>query len=412
MGILLRADRLIDGTGAAPVAHAALLVENGRIAQVFATAPSADALPPGTDMLDFPGCTILPGMIDTHVHLNLPGDGSLLEEAMRESDGTLVATSAFSAARALAAGITTVRDVGGARSTVFEMRRALALGHGQGARVLACGSPITITGGHTWPWGGEADGEEALRRMVREMAKRGSDFTKVMATGGGTVGTMSWLPSYSPRELQALADESHRLGRRITAHCLCAEATAMVIDAGFDQIEHCGFLVERSGRQQFVPAVAEKVAASGIPVTGTLAVGGFVLRVMQAKTDRTQAEQAMLDRWLVMGEDNLSQFRKLHAAGVQFVAGTDAGWRFTPIEGLPVELAMMHEGGMPAMEAIVSATGRAAQVIGIDAITGTLTPGLCADVIVVSGDPLADLAALGKIRLVMQDGAIRVNRPA
>jgi len=171
--------------------------------------------------------------------------------------------------RALEAGITTVRDVGGARSTVFDLRRALQLGHGHGARILACGQPITITGGHTWYFGGEADGEDALRRKVREMAKLGADFIKVMASGGGTVNTMSWLPSYSRAELTALADEAHRMGRKITAHCLCADATEWVVDAGFDGIEHGGFLVNAAGRQEYVPAVADKVARAGVPVTST-----------------------------------------------------------------------------------------------------------------------------------------------
>ena len=112
----------------------------------------------------------------------------------------LVATAAFGSARALAAGITTVRDVGAARATVFDVRRAQAMGHGHGARILACGQPITITGGHTWYLGGEADGEEALRRKVREMCKLGADFIKVMASGGGTLGTQSWLPSFRPAE--------------------------------------------------------------------------------------------------------------------------------------------------------------------------------------------------------------------
>ncbi len=409
---VIHADRLIDGTGAAALTDAVLLIEDGTIGDVFQGRPPEGRVPADAAELRFPGCTVLPGLIDTHVHLNLPGNGVTLETAVRETDGTLVATSTLCAARALAAGITTVRDLGGARATVFDARRAFELGHGHGARVLACGQPITITGGHTWYFGGEADGEDGLRRKVREMAKLGADFIKVMATGGGTVNTMSWLPSYSRAELAALADEAHRLGRKITAHCLCAEATEWVVEAGFDGIEHAGFLTDRAGHQRFVPGTAEKVARSGIPCTSTLAVGGFMLRALRAMERRSPEDQAALDRWLRMFDDNLAQFRQMREAGVIWVAGTDAGWRFTTIEGMPLELELMQQGGMSALDAITAGTGLAARVLGIDDRVGTLRPGMAADVLLVAGNPLDDLSRLADVRLVMQGGDVRVQRPA
>jgi len=415
LATVIQADRLIDGTGAAAIDDAVLVVEGGKIKAVLQGTAPAGAAQDNSEYLKFRGCTILPGLIDTHVHLNLPGDGTVLEDAVRETDGVLVATSAWCAGRALKAGITTVRDVGGARTTIFDLRRALALGHGEGARILACGQPITITGGHTWYFGGEADGEDALRRKVRHLAKLGADFIKVMASGGGTVNTMSWLPSYSREELTALADEAHRLGRKITAHCLCAAATELVVEAGFDQIEHGGFLVSPDGRQEFVPKTAEKVARAGVPVTSTLAVGGFMLKVLREKQKNeplSPEDQRALDRWLRMFDDNLSQFRRMREAGVTWVAGTDAGWRFTAIEGLPLELELMQQGGLSAIEAIAAATGKAAEVLGIDDRLGTLKPGLVADVIVVAGNPLDDIRRLEDVRLVMQDGNVRVKRTA
>ncbi|SEF09249.1 Imidazolonepropionase [Rhizobiales bacterium GAS191] len=407
MTTLIRADRLIDGTGAAPVNDAVLVVEQDKLVGIFQGEPPEGLVTADTDILDYPGCTIMPGMIDTHVHLNLPGDGTSLEEAVREAEGVLVATSAFSAAKALGAGITTVRDVGAFGSTVLNLRRALELGHGIGPRILSCGQPITITGGHTWYFQGEADGEDELRRKVRHMVKLGADFIKIMASGGGTVNTISWMPSYRREELSAITDEAHRLGRKVTAHCLCAESTEYAIDAGVDQIEHAGFIVDAKGDQEFVPEVAEKLARSGIPVTSTLAVGGSVVNTMLAKGNRTAAEEALLTRWLKMLDDNLVQFRKLREAGVEFVAGTDAGWRFTPFDGLPLELTLMHRGGLPKMDAIVAGTGNAARVIGINDKVGTLAKGLAADVIVVRGNPLDDLDTLRDVQLVMQGGKVR-----
>ncbi|MEI2387400.1 amidohydrolase family protein [Breoghania sp. JC706] len=400
--LVLRADQLIDGKGGAPVRAGEIVIDGDRI--LHAGASNGAALPEGARLLEFSGATILPGLIDTHVHLNLPGDGTLLEDAVREPEGVLVATSAFNAARALAAGITTVRDVGGMGNSVAHLRRALQLGHGRGAHVLCCGQPITITGGHTWYFGGEADGEERLRRKVRDLIKHGADFIKVMASGGGTVNTMPWLPAFSRGELGAIADEAHRQGRKVAAHCLCAAATRDAIAVGVDQIEHAGFICDAAGNQRFEADVAEDLARSEIPVTGTLAVGGAVIARLRALEARSAAQEALLERWQTMLEENLDQFGRLRAAGVRFVAGTDAGWRYTRVDDLPMELSLMNRGGLSPMEAIVAATGRAAAVIGIGGDRGTLEAGKRADAVVVGGNPLDDLAVLSAPRMVVQDG--------
>jgi imidazolonepropionase-like amidohydrolase len=405
---VVRADRLIDGTGAAPVEDAVLVIDRGKVVGVFSGKAEEGLVPADADVFDLPGCTILPGLIDSHVHLNFPGNGILLEEIMAESEGVLVATATFAAAKALAAGITTVRDTGCVHSTVFDVRRSLELGHGRGPRILACGQPITITGGHTWYLGGEADGEDELRKKVRSMAKLGADAIKVMASGGGTRNTMSHLPSFRPRELAAIVDEAHRLGRKVTAHCLCAVAIGFAVDAGVDQLEHAGFIVDAAGNQKFDPAIAEKVAEAGVAVTSTLAVGGFAVETMRAKPELTESEQAFLDHWSMMLEDNLNQIAALRSAGVRIVAGTDAGWRFTPFDGLAEELKLLERVGMSSMQALVAGTGDAALTLGIDDQVGTLKPGLAADVLVVAGNPLQNLSALHDVRLVLQGGQARV----
>ena len=405
---VIYADRLIDGTGAAPVQDAVLVVDGPYIKAVFEGKAPEGAVPDDAVVLDYRGSTLMPGLIDAHVHLNLPGDGTTLEQAVLEDDGVLVATATLAAMRALSAGITTVRDVGAARGTVFQARRAIELGHGHAARIVAGGQPITITGGHTWYLGGEADGVEGVRLKTRMMAKMGADFIKIMASGGGTLNTMSWLPSFRPEELRAVVEEAHRQGRKATAHCLCAASIEDAIDAGIDQIEHASFIVDKAGNQVFSPSTGEKIARAGVPVTGTLAVGGYFVKIMSAKENRTADEQSQLDRWLRMHDSNLSQFRKMRSAGVNFVAGTDAGWRYTPIEGLALEIELMHEGGMSTMEALVAATGLGAKVIEIDDRVGTLSTGKIADVIAVGGNPLDDLACLRDVRLVMQSGAVRM----
>ncbi|HEV7974910.1 amidohydrolase family protein [Amycolatopsis sp.] len=412
MTTVIRAARLIDGTGAAPVQDAVLVVDQGKIVGTFAGEAPEGLVPADAEVLDLPGCTILPGLIDSHVHMNFPGNGVLLEEIMTEPEGVLVATATFAAAKALAAGVTTVRDTGCVHGTVFELRRALELGHGIGPRILACGQPITITGGHTWYLGGEADGEDGLRKKVRSMAKLGADAIKVMASGGGTRNTTSHLPSFSPAEMNAIVDEAHRMGRKVTAHCLNARAIEIAVEAGVDQLEHAGFLIDEAANQKFDPAVAEKIANAGVAVTSTLAVGEYAVEAMRAKPELTKAEQEFLDHWSMMIEDNLNTFTQLHEAGVRIVAGTDAGWRFTPIDGLAVEIELLERAGLSSMQALVAATGNAAATLGVEDKFGTLAPGLAADVLVVGGDPLENLSALRDVRLVLQGGKVRAGSAA
>ncbi|MFZ0214427.1 MAG: amidohydrolase family protein [Candidatus Dormiibacterota bacterium] len=405
--VLVKAARLIDGTGSAPVEGAAVLVDGPRIASVFRGPVPDSAIPPGTRVLDFPDGTLLPGLIDSHVHLDLPGDGTAYLDSVGEADGVLVASATHSARVALESGITTLRDTGGRGATTFELRRAQQLGYCVGASLVLCGQPITITGGHTWHFGGEADGVEGVRRKAREMARLGADFIKVMGSGGGTPGTTSWLPSYTPVELAAVADEAHRLGRRVTVHCLCAASIDHAIDAGVDQIEHAGFIVDAAGKQQFDPVVAEKLAKAAIPVTSTLAVGEYILATMRATERLTEDETRYVDRWERMREDNVHQLQSLQRLGVQFVAGTDAGWRLTPFDALQSELRWLEGVGLSAMEALVSATGGAAAVLGMEDRIGSVREGLAADLLVVDGDPLRDLGNLRQPQLVMQAGVVR-----
>ena len=364
--------------------------------------------PSGAQVIDGEGGALLPGLIDAHVHLNLPGNDTPFEETVREPDGVLVASAAGAARVALEAGITTVRDTGGRGDTTFQLRRALELGVARGPRLLLVGQPVTITGGHTWYLGGEADGVDGVRLKVRQLAKAGADWIKVMGSGGGTLNTISYKPSFSRAELIAIADEAHRLNRKVTVHCLCAEALENAVAAGVDGIEHAGFILNEAGEQLFVPEVAEKVAAAGIVVTTTLVVGYDIVTALDNSADLPPERQAYLDKWKMMLDDNLEQFRKFRDAGVNFIAGTDAGWRLTRFDDLPSELYLMTQGGMSALEAIRCGTSYTAEVLGIGDTVGTVRPGFTADIIAVAGDPLADLRKLHDVRLVLQGGTVRV----
>jgi imidazolonepropionase-like amidohydrolase len=409
---VIKAERLIDGTSDQPLEAPVIVVRGTRIEAVLQGELPADIADEADQVLDFPGGTVLPGLIDMHVHLNQPGDGTPADRWMQEPDGVIGAHTAVAAEVALDAGITTIRDCGSRADTAFHVRRTHDFGYGRGARMVLAGSPITITGGHGWNLGGEADGPEGLRHKVRSLVKSGADFIKVLGSGGGTANTISWLPAFRPEELAALVDEAHRLGRRITIHALNAVTMEQAIDTGADQLEHAWFILDDDGNQEYVPAVADKMAAAGVAITPTLSVGSYCVRAMQAKRTRTAQDEAFLRRWESMLETNLRNLGRLYQAGVTIVAGTDAGWRFTPFDGLPEEVALLCRSGMPAMAAIRAATSQAAAVMGRENEFGSVRPGLEADLIAVDGDPLSDISALRDLRLVMQGGSVQAPSAA
>lgn len=406
MRTLVLADRLVDGTGAPALDDPAVVVDDGVITEVRQGHTAERLRAEGATVLDHRGGTLLPGLIDAHVHMNLPGDGTPFEETMAHGDAFLAASVADAARKALRAGITTVRDVGSRGATAFEVREALRAGFGEGPRMLVSGSPVTITGGHCWYFGGEADGVDGVRKRVRELIKAGADWIKVIGSGGGTPRTQSHRPSFRPEEVAAIANEAHRFGVKVTMHCLCAEAMEYAVAGGVDGIEHGWFLVGEGRDQVFAPGLADKIAAAGITVTSTLAVGYEIIAAMEGRPDLTAEERDYLDGWRRTRDFTVEQVGKLREHGVTFIGGTDAGWRFTRFDSLPAEAWLLSEGGMTAEQAIAACTGDSADALGVADRAGRVLPGLAADLIAVDGDPRGDLRRLADVRLVMQGGSV------
>jgi imidazolonepropionase-like amidohydrolase len=388
------ADAIVDRAGRRDSVSSAVLVCAGTIEAICRPAD----LPLDVRVVDFAGCTLVPGLIDAHVHLNLPGTGTTAEESLHESDDALTETAAVNLRLLLAAGVTTVRDVGSRGSTVLGLRDAVV----GPSRLLASGPPITEPRGHCWQFGGEARGESDVRARVRELVDAGVDLIKVMGSGGGTTGTALWRTAFSRGELAAIVEEAHALERRVTVHSLCAEATAIAIDAGVDQIEHASFFVETEGDpvQHFDESVADRLAESGIPVTTTLANGEHARRMVANR----RAGDPLRERAESMAAQNVEKTARLHDLGVTLVAGTDAGWRHTPFDAIADEVELLCVAGMSAGAAVAAATSVAARVLGLERDTGTLQPGLAADLVAVEGDPIADAGAIRRIRGVVAAG--------
>ena len=401
---LIIADRAIDGIGGVLDDAALTIDDQGAIESVKQGHEELTSFV--GSVVDMRGHTLLPGLVDGHVHLNLPADGSSFELTMSESDEYLAVASANAATRALDGGVTTVRDLGGRRMTTYAARRALDRDK-RSARMLLSGPSLTITGGHCRYFGGEADGVEGVRRAVRQRVGEGADWIKVIGSGGGTPNTLSHRASFSVEEVRAIVDEAHGLDTKVTMHCLCAEAMENAVAAGVDGIEHGWFLVGEGTDQRFSPAVADKIAEAGIVIASTLSVGHFIVEAYRDRTDLSPDEVTYVEGWKRANEFNLDQCGKLLKAGVAMIGGTDAGWRFTPFDALPVEVGLLAEAGMTPAEAVSACTGQAAEyLLGAGAPIGRLAVGFEADLIGVKGNPLQDLSLLRSVRLVVRSGRI------
>ncbi|MDP9358401.1 MAG: amidohydrolase family protein [Chloroflexota bacterium] len=396
MRTVLRPEWIVDGSGADALTNHLVVFGDGVIDEVV---PIRQFQQQGTDtVLDLPGATLIPGLINNHVHLVLPGDNTPLTPWIdTQSDAALALRAAGNAARSLRAGVTTVRDCGGRGTTVLDLRAALAEGLVPGPRVIACSWPLTITRGHTRHFGGEADGEDALRRMVRTVVGLGADYVKVMASGGGTPGSLSQHPSFSVAELRVIVETAHDLGRPVAMHCIATESIDRAVAAGTDLIEHASFygvdLVPR-----YDPAIAERLAKAAIPVTPTLQVARDVVDLTDEGPERAL--------WERRREEHLKIVADLRHLGVRILAGSDAGWRATAFETFWKELDELVACGMTPVEAVHAGTAAASQALGCADRFGTIRPGQVADLVVVDGNLPQDITCLRHVRTVFQAGVL------
>lgn len=397
--VRLRVGRLFDGTGADTVDDAAMLIIDGRIAEVGPSATVAN--PEDARAIHLPDGTALPGLIDSHVHVALPPTIDPLATLASESDDDLVIRGAAAAERMVRAGVTTAYDCGARGMTAYRIRDAIARGLSVGPRLLVSGRAITQTGGHCHFFGGEADGVAGVRAAVRKMLdEEGADGIKIMATGGGlTPGTDSRHASYSVAELAAAADEAHRLGKRITSHAHGVPGIRNASEAGIDSIQHCTMLGP-DWTWTFDEDVARGMVERGTRAIPTISAGTRSEVESGIDINKLQPNPGAMTR-----ADSWANARRLIDAGVTVVPGTDVGVNLTDYgEDLFFELEAYVGIGLAPADVIRMATGRAARHLGIEAQTGTLVAGLDADVLVVAGQPDRDISALRRSLLVSRAG--------
>jgi imidazolonepropionase-like amidohydrolase len=377
---------LLDGTGSAPVRDAALWLDGGRIAWVGRAAE----LPPrarAAATFELPGCTLLPGLIDVHVHLVASAGPDLAGDIPRtEAERTLAAVA--NARRHLDAGVTTVRDLGAPGAEAIVIGRAVEAGTVEGPRVIAAGPAVTMTGGHIAYMGRVADGPEQLRAAVRANLGMGAGCIKVVATGGVlTRGLDPRRAAYTQGELDALVDEAHRLGLKVAAHAIGEGGVTVALRAGVDSVEHGMFLNDET---------IELFLATGARYSATFAPREQILR-------GETVPGWIKERARPTAEAHVASFQAALKAGVRIVAGTDAGTPENPHGRVAHEVVSMVEAGLDVLAGVRAATAEAADLLE-EPDRGVLRAGAVADVLAVAGDVAADVTALTRPTAVFQSG--------
>lgn len=365
---------------------------------------------PEEELIDLRDHTVMPGLMDMHVHLETEINKASYTERFTLNEADIAFRSAINARLTLLAGFTTVRDLGGSGVNV-SLRNAINKGLVQGPRVYTVCKAIAITGGHADPTNGYkksllpaqigpsmgvADGPDACRQAVRQQVKNGADCIKITATGGVlSVARDGFAPQFREEEIRAIVETADDFGIHVAAHAHGAEGMKRAIRAGVTSIEH-GTLMDDEAIQLmkengtwYVPTIT-----AGESVHDSAMVPNYYPELITPKA-------------LFIGPKIKSTFAKAYKAGVKIAFGTDAG--VFPHGLNAIEFELMVKQGMPAMEAIQCATSRAAEMMGVSDQLGSLQPGRFADIVAVKGNPIQDISLLRNIPFVMKDGIVYKN---
>jgi len=396
-GTLFKNGRVIDGLGR--ILDPGWVLIRGERIEALGEGPLPEGSGPAGEgprkVVDLSGWTILPGLIDAHVHLALDGSPDPLGSLVKASLPLVTLQAARQARLTLEAGITTVRDLGCRDFIDVALREAIHAGLVEGPEMVCAGQMICITGGQGWTIGYEADGPDQVRRGVRLQIRSGVDVVKFMATGGVlTRGGRPGMPQLTRQEMAAGVEEAHRAGLKTAAHSQGLEGAKNAVAAGIDSLEH-GVDLDQE--------VVERMVEQGVFVVPTLSAP---FNILQAGRE-SGIPQEFIDKTERLAEVHLEGLTRARKAGVKMAMGTDAGTPFNQHGRNAAELAHLGKIGMTPLESIGCATSGAAELLGVGDRVGSIAPGKQADLLIVQGNPLQDPALLadpGRIEAVYKAG--------
>jgi imidazolonepropionase-like amidohydrolase len=390
--LAIRTVRVIDGTGRT-IERATVVIRGTTIAAVGSDRDLT--LPRGTTKIDGRGLTLLPGLIDCHVHLCLGAEPDVVDAFAKETPALTLLKSSRSARQTLEAGFTTVRDVGSRDHSIFTLQQAIDAGLVPGPRIVAAGLAICMIGGHARFIGQEVEGVQQVRAVVRAQISAGASVIKVIASGGVlTPGTSPDQAQMTVEELQAAVEEAHRAGRKVAAHAHGSSGMKNALRAGVHSIEHATLMDEEAAAMMKQQGVFMVPTLSALATTAACRLGCGI-------------PESALDKAKSMTKRHQVSFKKAHRSGILIAMGTDAGTPFNYHGDNAQELERMVALGMTPMEAIVASTAVAARLIGIQDQVGTIEKGKLADLLLFEGNPLRRIDLLrdrGRIIGVVQSG--------
>jgi len=354
-------------------------------------------------VLHLPGLTLAPGLVDTHVHITGSGRVTAPHDSQTDPNGDLLLRAAANAAKALAEGVTTVRDVGARNDVIFAFKAAAEKGLVDAPTVLAAGAPLTRTGGHGHWWGAEADTPDEIRRVVRSHAKAGADAIKVMVDAGVDIGrNRPGLLLFDAEDIALIVEEADRFRLPVAAHTLTVSGIDAAVKGGVHSLEHAIFYDAAAGTARFDPELADEARDRGMYVDPGPAFAYEVFADPKATTTWPRQAKLFSER---LDHDRLMQDR-----GLTIVAGTDAGWYATPFGRFHLAPWLMVERmGMTARQAFDACTIVSARSMSIDKDTGSLEAGKRADIIGLGEDPTVNIEALKDVRITVARGRVVHN---
>ena len=401
MKLVLKADRLIDGSSSKVVPNAAVVIEGETISKVCSQSELTEIELAEARVIDSSGGTLMPGFIEMHSHIHCSAESDAYTHITTETNETFLLRGSQAVRSSLSSGVTTMRDLGSRNEVVFPLRQSIEEGIIPGPRLLVAGTPITTTGGHCNTFGTEADSSEQVVRAIRNQFKLGADHIKIMSTGGGfTPGTNVRAPQYDWTTLRDAVKDAERLGLKMAAHCHATEGVRNCVKAGIHNLVHCSWLSENPEElYDYDPDVADQIAEKGIYVDPTLALSH--LNKLRGRV-KTPDSGAMADP-----ERRFEILRDMWHRGVKFVTGMDSGMTNAHFDDFAyIPEVMVNSMGISPMEAITCATKTSSECLGRDNEIGTITPGKSADVLIINGDPSVKIEDLHNVDTIVARGSV------